>query len=535
MTNLPTDFPLPQVSDEAELERLGYRQELQRRMSGFSNFAISLSIICILAGGVTSFAQGFCAVGGAAIGIGWPLCCLYSLIVAATMGQVASAFPTAGGLYHWAAILGGRGWGWLTAWFNLAGLVCVLAAINAGLVDFVGSAFGPDIFSAMIACVARLTWTNADVVIFSGPPDPHVCPSDLRTLLVGLITLIQAALNHRGIRLTSRLTDFSGWWILGISAVLVAVLIPAALDPAGNGVEWARLVTVTNFSGLAGGNVLPESNSLSYLFVLGLLLPAYTITGFDASAHVAEETVGASAEVPRGIVRSVLVSGLAGWVMLSVVVLAMPNLSAAATQGGRVFSWTLEQSAPIGFAKPLLCCIAVAQFLCGLATVTSASRMTFAFARDGGLPGSIWLRQVNPKFGTPVWSIWFVAFAAILLTACVHYAAIAAVCAVLLYVSYVLPTALGVVSFGRRWTKLGPWHLGKWYRPLAVIATLGTCGLLVIGVQPPNEIALKIIGGLLAVLAIRWFLWDRQRFVGPPEVLLREARDSDRTKENECP
>src|SRR5437764_2320010 len=101
-------------------------------MNAFSNFALSLSIICILAGGLTSFHLGFCSVGGAAIGLGWPLVSLFSLMVAMTMGQVASAFPTAGGLYHWASILGGRGWGWITAWFNLAGLVTVLAAINMG-------------------------------------------------------------------------------------------------------------------------------------------------------------------------------------------------------------------------------------------------------------------------------------------------------------------------------------------------------------------------------------------------------------------
>src|SRR5262249_46157937 len=102
---------------------MGYAQELLRRMSGFSNFAVSLSITCILSGGINSFHQGRNAAGGVSIGLGWPLACLFSLAVAATMGQIASAFPTAGGLYHWASILGGRGWGWATAWFNLAGLV----------------------------------------------------------------------------------------------------------------------------------------------------------------------------------------------------------------------------------------------------------------------------------------------------------------------------------------------------------------------------------------------------------------------------
>src|SRR5437763_7980767 len=128
-------------ADEQLLKKLGYKQELARRMSGFSNFSISLSIICILAGGITSFQVGFCSVGGASIGLGWPLVCTFSMIVAATMAQVASAFPTAGGLYHWASILGGKGWGWITAWFNLVGLLTVVAAVNSGTYDFISGAF----------------------------------------------------------------------------------------------------------------------------------------------------------------------------------------------------------------------------------------------------------------------------------------------------------------------------------------------------------------------------------------------------------
>ena len=151
------------ADDVSTLAKLGYSQELARRMSGFSNYAISLSIICILAGGITSFHLGFNSVGGAAIGIGWPLGCLFSLVVALTMGQVASAFPTAGGLYHWASILGGRGWGWATAWFNLAGLITVLAAINVGTYQFTVGAFLEEKpgLAVQIAAVAAITFSQA--------------------------------------------------------------------------------------------------------------------------------------------------------------------------------------------------------------------------------------------------------------------------------------------------------------------------------------------------------------------------------------
>src|SRR5262249_11376086 len=188
------------VNDEEQLRQLGYRQELHRGLGAFSNYALSLSIICILAGGVTSFHVGLCSVGGAAIGLGWPLACLFSLVVALTMGQVASACPTAGGLYHWANWLGGRWWGWVTAWFNLAGLITVLAAINVGTFEFAMSSLGKRLG------LDPKEWGSGKVIV--------------QTLFVLGLVVAQAIINHRGIRLTARLTDFSGWWILIVAALL---------------------------------------------------------------------------------------------------------------------------------------------------------------------------------------------------------------------------------------------------------------------------------------------------------------------------
>src|SRR5262245_36086368 len=227
------------VDDDIQtLHSLGYSQELLRRMSGFSNFAISLSIICILAGCITSFAEGFSRVGGAAIGLGWPLGCLISLCLALTMAQVASAFPTAGGLYHWATILGGRGWGWATAWFNLAGLLTVLAAINVGTYEFVTSAFGI-------------------------PVAEH--PVAFKIISVAAITFSQAAFNRRGIRITTLLTDFSGYLIL-----FFAVALTLAMLASTDSFEWSRLVTFSNYSGAAGGDVAPASDNVACLFLFGL-------------------------------------------------------------------------------------------------------------------------------------------------------------------------------------------------------------------------------------------------------------------------
>jgi amino acid transporter len=472
------------AEDIHTLRRLGYRQELARCLGAFSNFALSLSIICILAGGLTSFHLGFCAVGGASVGVGWPVASLFALAVAVTMAQVASAFPTAGGLYHWAAILGGRGWGWATAWFNLAGLVTVLAAINVGTYEFALGAFFP---GAKPGLGVQLTAVVA-------------------------ITLSQAGINHRGIRLTARLTDFSGYWIMVVAAALTAAMLACAAS-----FEPGRLVTFANYGGLPQENPVWPASSTSWLFALGLLLPAYTITGFDASAHAAEETVEAARRVPRGIVGSVLASGLAGWIMLGAVVLAVPDMREGAEQGSDVFFWTLRQVLP-GWLELVLCgAIVAAQYLCGLATVTSASRMAYAFARDGGLPFSHQVGRVSPTYQTPSVAIWSVATAAVLFTIYTPvYATITAVCTIFLYLSYVLPTVLGLFAHGRRWTRMGPWQVGGWYRPLAALSAAGCAGLILIGMQPPNEKAAYVVGGAVLLLGTGWFFLARHRFPGPP-------------------
>ena len=238
------------------------------------------------------------------------------------------------------------------------------------------------------------------------------------------------------------------------------------------------------------------------LFALGALLPAYTITGFDASAHVAEETMGQAESVPRGIVRSVLVSGAAGWILLCVVVMAAPDLSAAAAQGEGAFLSILTGVLPRPLVVALVVAIVLAQYLCGLATVTSASRMAFAFARNGGLPFTYSAAWVCPQRRSPAVAIWMVAVASLVFT--IHtpvYATITAVCTIFLYLSYVLPTALGAWAYSRTWTGNGPWNLGRMYRPLAVLSVAGCVMLIIVGMQPPNERSIWVVGGAVLVLA----------------------------------
>jgi amino acid transporter len=485
------------AEDIKQLHSMGYAQELSRRMKQFSNFAISMSIICILSGGINSVAQAISGAGGAAVGIGWPLGCLISFLFALALAHISSAYPTAGGLYHWGSIFGGRGWGWVTAWLNLIGLVTVLGAINVGTYLFFMGAFG-----------SALGLTNTPVT---------------QLVFVSIITAIQALINHLGIRLTSKLTDFSGYLIFfGAIALFLAFM---AYAPSW---DFSRLFTFANYSGVAGGDVWPETTSIGYVFALGLLLPMYTITGYDASAHTAEETVNASSAVPKGIVSSVIWSSLFGWLFLIAFVLAIPDMNEAAKQGWGVFFWTSEQVLPAWLRISLYLVIFVAQFLCGLATVTSASRMIYAFARDGGLPASKALRSVNATYRTPAVAIWVSSIFAVLFTAyAALYTVIVSVTVIFLFLSFTVPILFALLAHGKSWTKMGPWTLGGLFKPVAVLAVLAMVAIFLIGVQPPNTNALYITLAFIALTAVLWFAVERRRFGGPPtgDVIAKRQRE----------
>ncbi|MBC2834106.1 amino acid permease [Paragemmobacter straminiformis] len=483
--------------DMKVLHGMGYAQELSRSMSKFSNFAISFSIICILSGGINSFAQAISSVGGAGAGIGWIVGCLLSGMFALSMAQVASAFPTAGGLYHWASILGNRFWGWLTAWLNLLGLITVLGAINIGTAYFFAGTFGSFV---------GFSGSDGQVVIF-----------------VAVITIIQALFNHLGIKVTTMLTDMSGYLIFAATAVLVLACLYFA--PA---LDVSRLWTFTNYSGDAGGGVFPQSDNMLYLFLLCLLLPVYTITGYDASAHTSEETKNAAMSVPQGIVSAVFWSSIVGWVMICAITLAIPDMTTAATQGWGMFFATMDAILPVGLKFVLYLAIFIAQLLCGLATVTSASRMLFAFSRDDGVPlFSKPLSTVSPKYRTPVNAIWTATVLCILYVVLAMtikvgetsiYVIVVNSTLVFLFLSFTIPLIAGVFAYGTaKWPNPGPWSLGGGvYKLVTILAVVGMGVILFIAVAPPNERVLYVVLGFVALALVLWVAVENRRFEGPP-------------------
>ncbi|MDZ4142809.1 MAG: amino acid permease [Methylotenera sp.] len=478
--------------DAAELKKMGYEQELHRHMGGFSNFAISFSIICILAGGITAFPLALGGAGGASIGIGWLVGGLFATIVALAMAQISSSYPTAGGLYHWGSILGGKGYGWCTAWFNLLGLIFVVASVNFGVYDF--------FFKGL-----ALPILGVDV---SGFGYAH------QTFYIALFTALQALLIYRFPKFTTKITDLAGYLIMAIGGILTLSLLAFNQNP----LDFSRLYTFTNFTG-AEGSVWPKSEGMVFPFLLGLLLVIYTITGFDASAHTAEETRDAAKAVPIGIISSVIYSIIFGYVMICTFVLVMPDVATGVKQGFG-FLDALLSTLPLALKAALGLGIFLVNFLCGLACLTSCSRMMFAFARDGGLPGSNLLRKVDPKLKTPIAAVWASAILAIIATLYAEAFSVLAVgCAVFLYISYIMPTAAGILAEGKTWKHKGPFDLAGMSKPIAVLAVIGGGFLVIVGIQPPNEKVLYVTLFMLAVMAIFWFVFgENKRFKGPPAI-----------------
>jgi amino acid transporter len=537
--------------DEKVLHGMGYAQELSRRMGPFQSFAISFSIICILSGGLASFPIAMSTVGPWMATIGWVLGGIFALVVAASLGQIASAYPTAGSLYHWSSILGGRLWGWLTAYTNLLGLLFVIPAVNVILYIFIR-----DLFFAGILGWDVSGWTNVY--------DPlHTNFTSLFVWTAG-ITIAQCLLNQFGIKITTMLTDFSGYLIFVITAIFVVLLFMHVKS-----FDLGHAFAFTNKTGDAGGLVAPAAGTFVAV-LMGFLYPLFTITGFDASAHTSEETVDAQNTVHKGMLNSVFWSLVFGFILALGMVLALPSVYDAlaadpnqtmlskeamaqlaaipggptpadmAILGGNSFSALFNYLiVPSFLGKICAIGIIIANFICALSAVTSTSRMVYAFARDRGLPG--FLASVSPAYRTPQAAIWFtgiMSFIFIVVSAPLNaFVALSTGCAMYLYMSYAMPVLSGMMAEGKTWTTFGKFRLGGLSKVFAVVIALGVIGLMIAGhsiVPSQGELGKAgfvpgliyyTVGFYLILLAV-WFAFENKRFQGPPmgaEIARRQA------------
>jgi len=483
-------------TDQQRLHELGYAQELRRNMSGFSNFAVSFTIISILSGCLTLYGYGMNTGGPVLIVWGWPFVGVMTLFVGLAMAEVCSSFPTAGGLYYWAAKLAPRNaaaWSWFTGWFNFLGQVAVTAGIDFGAAFFL----------------------NALLDIQWGFDARHWHT----ILLFAAILVLHGTLNTFGVRLVALLNNVSVWWhIIGV-LLIVGVLAIAPSHHQSASFVFGHFVNNTGFS----GGIFPV-----YVAAIGLLLAQYTFTGYDASAHMTEETKSAAVAGPRGIVMSIIVSLVAGWILLIGVTFAIQNYTGEATSATGVPPAQIFIDA-VGATggKLLLVVVIVAQLFCGMSSVTANSRMIYAFSRDGALPFSNFWHKVNPRTRTPTNAIWLAAAGALILGLpylgnSVAYYAVTSIAVIGLYVAYVLPTFLRL-RLGADFQR-GPWHLGRWSRPIGIIAVTWVCIITILfmlpTLYPPGTWAnfnytVVAVAAVLGFATIYWLVSARKWFTGP--------------------
>ena len=484
----------PGPSDEALLHRLGYAQVLYREMGGFSNFAISFTIISILAGCLTSYSIAFNYGGPVAITWGWLIVGAFSILVAMAMGEIASSMPTAGALYFWASKLGSPAWGWFTGWFNLVGQISVTAAIDYG----------------------AATFTTALLNLWF----PDVVGTDTTTIFVvfTVIIALHVALNLLNINLLAQLNTISAWWHMVGVAVVVVVL---AVVPRHQPVSFVFTETIDNSGFTAVG--------FGYVFCIGLIMSAYTITGYDASAHMSEETRQASRAAAVGMVMAVVASVFFGFILLVAITFAVPDVDGTVGAAAFAVVYIWQTSMGDAWAAFLLFIAVVAQFFCGTASVTSASRMMFAFSRDRAVPGSALWRKVarNRVPVNAVVAIGVLAWLIIVpsLFSPVAYFVATSIAVIGLNIAFALPIILRIRAGSR--FEPGAWSLGRHYRWIAPLAVAWIAFICVVGVLPisPNGIpgaeefdpalvnyspftvvaALVLFGGWYLISARKWF------------------------------
>jgi amino acid transporter len=524
--------------DVRDLHKLGYAQQLFREMGGFSNFAISFSIISILTGAILLFGYGLKFAGPMINTVGWPVVSLLTLCVAASMAELASAYPTAGGLYFWAYRLGGRGWAWSTAWLNMVGQVTITAGINVAAAIY------------LIGAVTRIFNIPGDaaVPIFGSATNWY-----FQVFVMVLIMIPQVLINVLGIRLTAKLNDFSVYWHIIGGAIIVALLVflgqhhnsfsflfssstsvnplDASSADLGSGTPEPALVfgnfkyASPLFALLPGLADLYKAAPFLLVFLLATLQAQWTYTGYDASAHVAEETVMARLNSAWGVFLSVAVSAVVGYVMLVVLTWSIPEGKVAETAADAYpVLYIVYANLSSIFANAVAIIIGVAMWLCGLASITSMARMWYAFARDDGMPGSSLIKQVSPKYRTPVWSTVITSILAVVI--CLYAAAfyvVTSISTITLYLAYMFPVYLnwrnkrkGQGEFTTPET--APWNLGKWGPILNVIAIVWVLILTVVFSLPPNELVLWTMIGLAVLLVLYWQLVAKRSFVGPSKA-----------------
>jgi amino acid transporter len=508
-------------TDEELLAELGYKQELSRTWSGFSNFAISFSIISILAGCFTTFASGWNGGGPAAIAWGWPILAALILCIGLCLAELVSAYPTSGGIYWWASKLGGPKAGYYTGWLNLIGLLAIVASVAYGCATFLDLTLG----------FFTTSWHSGS----------------LNTIFLFFIAIlvIAAIVNIFSSHLLAMVNNVSVWWhVFGAAAViLILVFVPA--HHASASMVFTHTVNNTGFFG-------GKTSGLGFLIVvlpIGGLLTQYTITGFDASAHLSEETHSAADTAAKGMWRSIFYSAIGGWVLLLAFLFAVQDESKVTAAGGGVAT-IFAQALTSRWGATVLLISTLGQFFCTMACMTSCSRMLFAFSRDGAVPGhKHWSRLSSRK--VPVAGVILTAVIGIILTSPalipvdiggvavpIAFFAVVSIGVIGLYWCFVIPI----------WHRLrlgdsfqtGGWNLGSKYKVLSIVAIIDVVMVTFMAFMPTSNLGVPWTDGFsmkyvnytilvvpLAMFAlwVYWHLSVKNWFTGPRQTVNMSEED----------
>jgi amino acid transporter len=485
------------------LHALGYAQELSRRMSGFSNFAISFTIISILSGTLTLYYAGINYGGTFQEAYGWPIVSFFVIIVGLGMAEIASKYPTAGGLYYWASKMGGPVWGWFTGWFNLIGQIAITAGIDYGAAIFTDA-------------LLQLLWPGT----FKGTSHEVI-------YVYAVILALHAVMNIFSVRLVAFLNDISVWWhVLGV-LIIVGFLV---FKPDHHQSFGTVFGSTLNNSGWGHGWIW-------LVLLLGLLQAQYTYTGYDASAHMSEETQDASRAAARGVIMSILVSAVFGYILaLGVTFAIQGNISDTAAAGTFAVKKVYLDALGDTTAKVMLAITVGAQFYCGMSSITSASRMMYAFSRDGAVPGHrIWRRLNRERVPyMAAIAIAVLAFAAAFpayfgTSGYTAYIAVTSIAVIGLYIAYAIPIFLRL-RLGDSWEP-GEWNLGSRYKMIGWTAVIWIAFISILFILPtgPNGVpwhpdkfkwtlfnyAPLAVGGTMLLVGGWWLVSARNWFKGP--------------------
>jgi amino acid transporter len=505
--------------DERHLAELGYKQELNRSWSGFHNFAISFSIISILAGCFTSFGLAWNAGGPMAIAWGWPILSVFILLVGFSMSELVSAYPTSAGIYWWASKLGGPAAGFYTGWLNLVGLLGILASVAYAAASFLNITLG--LFSASYAAN-----------FFSG----NTLYQQFFWFVIVLVGV--TVLNLFRTQVLGFINTLSVWWhVIGATVVVLILIFGVSHHASLSYVFTGR----QNLTGFFGGET---TGAGFWLFVvpLSFILTQYTITGYDASAHLSEETRQAADGAAKGIWRSIFYSAIGGWILLLAFLFAVqdPAKANAAALDGFAVTGIFATALSAGAFKVVMLISTIGQLYCTTSCLTSCSRMMFAFSRDGAVPGNQLWSRVNSQ-RVPVNAVLASSIIALIITLPalksfggfpIAFFAVVTIGVIGLYVAFAIPIFL-------RWRKgdswqPGNWTLGRHYRWIAPLALIEIAITSVIALLPTLEQGVPwaddftwsavnytpiVVGAVLLLITIWWFSSAKNWFKGPKTTI----------------